>query len=445
MQFLTSGIIFIRTYPDEDSRMTTLTLIFFVDVFLIVKTRDNQKKIFLLILALGLNPLANQLGIFGNPKWSIVGNIGMHIIFPVLIRPKILLSFTKIPGLIFLSILLLSMLSLLYSSEAILPSHFAGFKTLLLMLGSWLWANSIVELVREEYQCLINERLVSTLFWASVTLFAVCTLFSRYYFIDGRYQAAGGFNSPAILSGIIIIITFLNADIAIFKKALICFVELVILLSTGSRSVLIATVFVCVMSQVVLRVEAKKFWIKGAQAIFPSLALIISAVVVVNSERVLNYRAFDFFTSLRGTQQGNLGTLGFRENMLTNMLGEYSSFSLKAKAFGLGPGGGTTLAMHWIDSLRDINYSSARVFHNGLLQLLIENGIVGVGLFFLLVLRILYIRGSEKFYLIALWIPFYSIGLFFSANPFATSGLLSTFAYIPFFIDARSGISHVFK
>ena len=117
------------------------------------------------------------------------------------------------------------------------------------------------------------------------------------------------------------------------------------------------------------------------------------------------------------------------------MIDEYENFTLNEKLFGLGAGSGTSLAMNYISSLRDSNYTSGRVFHNGFLQLLIEAGLIGVILFLVLTLtvfhyrKITYISGFGY-----IWTVFYLIALFFTSNPFATSGLLAGLIYTVFLV-----------
>lgn len=409
-------------------------MIFFTIVFALFLPKSKNYRFFLTLLALGLNPIANQIGPFSNSSFLLAGNLFMHVIFPMALAPRVILGLLKWPSYLYIAIIISSLFSLLLPSEGLVLSNTSGIKTLILMLGSLLWAQALAEMVLEQYGFLLNVRFLLTCTLASIVILTISFIFSENYFADGRYQAAGGFNSPATLSAVIILLTLMNTELKILKKFGYIVLESIILALTGSRSVMIAILVSVFTIPMYFALSKKNEMKKFTTAMLPVALLAFAVIIYQSSKYIQNLRSLEFLSLTNSASKSGIGTLGFRENMLSRMLAEYSQFSVKSTVFGIGAGGGTVLAMNWISSLRDADYSSGRVFHNGLLQLLIENGIFGVSVFLIFVIVILVSNPVELKIRIIVWIPFFSIALFFSGNPFATSGLLAGIIYLPFLI-----------
>lgn len=411
-------------------------LMFFIVVLLSLLPKWKNHQILLVLISLGINPVANQIGIFSNSQALLLGNIFIHLIYPILIWPKTILTLLKIPGLFYSVLLLSSFFSLLLPADGIFVAHTAGEKTILLMLGSWLWAQTLAQTIRAKYGFLLNFDFVKVCTLTSVVVLIFSLLFKSSYFSDGRYQAAGGFNSPAILSAMIIIISLLIGEIKFIVKIILILLQFLVIILTGSRSVLIATMLTTFTIPIYLIFFGKGKLLQAKQILFPLLLAGSILMTYFFANRLQNIRALDFLSIFSSKSEVDLGTLGFRENMLNRMLAEYSSFGIKSKIFGIGAGGGTILAMGWISSLRDSSYTSARVFHNGFLQLLIENGVFGVVIFVFIAGIVLYRNREAIGYISLVWVPFFAIALFFSSNPFSSSGLLVSLIYVPFLISS---------
>jgi hypothetical protein len=393
-------------------------------------------QIMLVLISLGINPIANQIGIFSNSGTLLLGNVFIHLIYPLLLWPKSILTLLKLPGIFYLILLLASFFSLLLPADGIFVSQTAGMKTILLMLGSWLWAQTLARMIGTRYGFLINLEFVKSCNLVSLIVFFFSLYFNEYYFADGRYQAAGGFNSPAILSGMIIIICLLVKEMKIGIRVALISVQFVILILTGSRSVLLATMVTIFAIPLFLIISSRRKLLRMREVLLPVVLAGTTLLTIFFASAIQNIRSFDFLSIFNSNSQVDLGTLGFRENMVNRMLGEYSSFGFKSKMFGIGAGGGTVLAMEWISSLRDSSYTSARVFHNGFLQLLIENGIFGVSIFVLIAVALVHVNREAIGHMALVWVPFFSIALFLSSNPFSSSGLLVTLIYLPFLIPS---------
>jgi hypothetical protein len=173
--------------------------------------------------------------------------------------------------------------------------------------------------------------------------------------------------------------------------------------------------------------------------LIPNLLILLFGIGYFNIDTLTKYRSFESLTLLNSDSALSIGTLDFRRSMIERMIGEFQNFTLTEKLLGSGAGSGTALAMNFISNLRDVNYTSGRVFHNGFLQLLIENGLVGIFLFIILILSTFYYRKSNGISGFGyIWILFYLISVFFTSNPFATSGLLASLIYVTFLVPTFS-------
>jgi hypothetical protein len=398
--------------------------------------RFKHLQIILVLISLGINPVANQIGIFSGSRTLLLGNIFIHLIYPIILWPKSVFTLLKIPGIFYSVLLLGSFFSLLLPADGIFVSQTAGEKTILLMLGSWLWAQTLAQLIGTRYGFLINIEFVKSCNTISLIVFFFSLLLNEYYFADGRYQAAGGFNSPAILSGMIIIFCLLVKEMKIGIRMASISIQFVILILTGSRSVLLATMATVFLIPPFLIFSNQRKLLQMREVLLPLVLAGATLMTIFFASKIQNIRSLDFLSVFNSNSQVDLGTLGFRENMLNRMLSEYSSFGFKSKMFGIGAGGGTALAMGWISSLRDSSYTSARVFHNGFLQLLIENGIFGISIFLLVAVIVVYVNREAIGHMVLVWVPFFAIALFFSSNPFSSSGLLVSMIYLPFLLPS---------
>jgi hypothetical protein len=413
--------------------MVSIPLLIFTASVCIAIFKPSGGRLIFILISIGINPIANQFGIFSSARISMVGNIFMHLIYPIVLNPKALRTLLSRTGLLVLAIIFSSTLQLAFSVDSI--SYTAGFKTILLMLGSWLWAQSLsIEIIRN-YGYLTNRFLIKELFIVSILVLIVSLFFRNLYFSDGRYQASGGFTSPAILSALIIILILMCSEIRTYLRIAVIAFEIAILITTGSRGVLIALLITIALISISNALKAKKIGEPLALRLIPNIFVLFSVVGFFFIDYLTRYRSFEFLDLLNSDSEARIGTLGFRQNLFARMIGEYENFTLNEKLIGLGAGSGTSLAMNYISSLRDSNYTSGRVFHNGFLQLLIEAGLIGVILFLILTLtvfhyrKITYISGFGY-----IWTVFYLIALFFTSNPFATSALLAGLIYTVFLV-----------
>lgn len=413
--------------------MLSIPLLIFTASVCIAIFKPSGGRLTFILISIGINPIANQFGIFSSARISMVGNIFMHLIYPIVLNPKALRTLLSRTGLLVLAIIFLSTLQLVLSVDSI--SYTAGFKTILLILGSWLWAQSLsIEIIRN-YGYLTNRFLIKELFIVSILVLIVSLFFRNLYFSDGRYQASGGFTSPAILSALIIILILMCSEIRTYLRIAVIAFEIAILITTGSRGVLIALLITIALISIRNALKAKKIGEPFALRLIPNIFVLFSVVGFFFIDYLTRYRSFEFLDLLNSDSAARIGTLGFRQDLFARLIYEYGNFTLNEKLFGLGAGSGTALAMNYISSLRDLNYTSGRVFHNGFLQLLIESGLIGVILFLVLTLtvfhyrKITYISGFGY-----IWTVFYLIALFFTSNPFATSGLLAGLIYTVFLV-----------
>jgi O-antigen ligase len=264
-------------------------------------------------------------------------------------------------------------------------------------------------------------------------------LFKSFYFSDGRYQAAGGYTSPAILSALVIILLLVCSEIRTGIKTIFIIIQSLILIATGSRGVLIALIVIIALISMYNLVKAKSMGAPIGLKLIPNLLILFFVVGYFYIDTLIKYRSFEFLTLLNSDSASSIGTLGFRQNLFERMINEFQNFTLTEKFLGLGAGSGTSLAMNFISNLRDTNYTSGRVFHNGFLQLLIETGLVGIFLFIILILSTFNYRKSNGISGFGyIWMLFYLISLFFTSNPFATSGLLASLIYVTFLVPTFS-------
>ena len=415
--------------------MVSIPLLIFTASVCIAIFKPSGGRLIFILISLGINPIANQFGIFSSARISMVGNIFMHLIYPIILNPKALRTLLSRTGLLVLTIIFFSTLQLAFSVDSNSNSYTAGFKTILLMLGSWFWAQSLsIEIIRN-YGYLTNRFLIKELFIVSILVLIVSLFFRNLYFLEGRYQAAGGFTSPAILSALIIILILMCSEIRTYLRIAVIAFEIAILISTGSRGVLIALLVSIVLISMNNALKAKKVGDPIGLRLIPNIFVLISVIGFFFIDILTRYRSFEFLNLLNSDSEERIGTLGFRQDLFARMIDEYQNFSLIEKLFGLGAGSGTSLAMNYISSLRDSNYTSSRVFHNGFLQLLIEAGFIGVILFLFFALAVFHYRKSTHISGFGyIWTIFYLIALFFTSNPFATSGLLAGLIYTVFFV-----------
>jgi len=407
-------------------------LIFMLSVCIAIFKPSGGRLTFILI-SIGINPIANQFGIFSSARLSMAGNIFMHLIYPIVLNPKALRTLLSRTGLLVLAVIFFSTLQMALSVDSI--SYTAGFKTIALMLGSWLWAQSLSIEIRRNYGYLSNRFLIKDLFIVSTLVLVISIIFRKFYFSDGRYQAAGGYTSPAILSALVIILTLTCAEIRTFRRIAVIALQIAILIATGARGVLIASLIAITLISIKNILKAKKNGDPLALRLIPNIFVLLFVVGFFNIDYLTRYRSFDFLLLLNSNSEAKIGTLSFRQNLFARMIDEYESFTLYEKVFGMGAGSGTSLAIDYIASLQDFNYTSARVFHNGFLQLLIETGVVGVILFLILSLTVFHYRKSANISGFGyIWTVFYLVALFFTSNPFATSGLLAGLIYTVFLV-----------
>ena len=401
--------------------------------------KPTVKRLTFILISIGINPIANQIGIFASANNVMIGNIFIHLIYPIILNPKILRTFLSRTGILVLAIIFFSSLQLAFSVDSTSISYTAGFKTILLMLGSWLWAHSLSVEIVKGYGYLTNRRLITDLFFVSIFVLAISLLFKSFYFSDGRYQAAGGYTSPAILSALVIILLLICSEIRTGIRIILIIIQSLILIATGSRGVLIALIVIIALISMYNVLKAKSTGAPIGLTLIPNLLILFFTVGYFYIDTLTKYRSFEFLTLLNSDSASSIGTLGFRQNMFERMIGEFQNFTLTEKLLGLGAGSGTALAMNFISNLRDANYTSGRVFHNGFLQLLIETGLVGIFFFIILMLSTYYYRKSNGISGFGyIWILFYLISLFFTSNPFATSGLLASLIYVTFLVPTFS-------
>ena len=423
----------------EHTLMLSIPLLIFTASVCIAIFKSSGGRLTFILISIGVNPIANQIGIFSSARNLMIGNIFMHLIYPIVLNPKILRTFLSRTGILVLAIIFSSTLQILFSMDSRSISYTAGFKTILLMLGSWLWAQSLsLEIVRD-YVYLANRLLIKDLFLVSIFVLSISLQFKSLYFSDGRYQAAGGYTSPAILSALIIILILICSELKNGIKTLLIVIESFMLIATGSRGVLIALIVVIALISIDNGVKAKSIGAPIGLKLIPNLLMVTFLVGYFFIETLIRYRSFEFLGLINSGSTSKIGTLGFRQNLFEIMINQFQEFTLTEKLLGLGAGSGTSLAMNFISNLRDPNYSSGRIFHNGFLQLLIETGLVGISLFIVLVLGIFFYRqknGISGFGFT--WMLFYLISLFFTSNPFATSGLLASLIYVTFLVPTFS-------
>lgn len=413
--------------------MVSIPLIIFTASVCFAIFKPSGKRLTFILISLGINPIANQIGIFSSAGISMIGNIFMHLIYPIILNPKVLRTFLSRTGMLVLAIIFFSTLQLVFSLDS--TSYTAGFKTNLLMLGSWLWAQSLSIEIFRNYGYLTNHILIKELFKVSILVLLISLFFRSLYFSEGRYQAAGGYASPAILSALIIILILICSEIRTYFKVLLIVIEFAILIATGSRGVLIALLITIALIAINNTLKAKKTGGPIGLRLIPNIFVLFSVVGYFFIDILTRYRSFEFLNLLNSESEARIGTLGFRQDLFARMIDEYQNFTMTEKLFGLGAGSGTSLAMNYIASLRDSNYTSGRVFHNGFLQLLIEAGMIGILLFLILTLAVFDYRKKWNFTGFGyIWTIFYLIALFFTSNPFATSGLLASLAYIVFLV-----------
>ena len=148
--------------------MVIIPLLIFITSVCIAIFEPSGGRLTFILISIGINPIANQFGIFSSARISMVGNIFMHLIYPIILNPKALRTLLSRTGLLVLTIIFFSTLQLAFSVDSNSSSYTAGFKTILLMLGSWFWAQSLsIEIIRN-YGYLTNRLLIKELFIVSI-------------------------------------------------------------------------------------------------------------------------------------------------------------------------------------------------------------------------------------------------------------------------------------
>jgi hypothetical protein len=415
--------------------MEILVVLFF-GISLLLTFLGGVKSIFFLLIVMALNPISNQIGIFNSPNIALAGLIFIHLIYPFLIFKNLNVIFFDRCGLWFGIFLLHSVIALLVQKSNYPISTISGVKTLVLFLGTYLWIRGLATNIDTNFISLTDRTFLKVVRMASVTILITGQIFNEIYVVDGRLQMGGGFDSAAVLGLFLIILSLHSQKVHLLTTLFDFILGLSLIFYSGSRSGLIAVligIFWFILP------KFSKFSQRKKQLM--SLGLVSSGGIFALLGLVsFNARSFDFLKIFGGNESSQIGTLGFRQQMSSHMINSYLNSDLVTQLIGFGSGSGTWLGGQWLNILlgESSSYTSGRVFHNGMIQILVEQGILGIILFCIsCYFCVTQNRVNKAINFRFGWLLLFSIILLLTGNPFSSSGTLTTLAFIPFLSRIR--------
>jgi hypothetical protein len=398
--------------------VTVLSLVFF--------TKKPERALTLIIVALTLNPVIMRVGIFENSNVALFGNTVLHLIVPILLLLRFKGQIFPAQNKIMLSYLFFAFFVLFFSDVALNT----GLKALLLIAGTVLWISAIRAVLEQTTS--IYRNLKNSLFIAIICGLALGWTSPDLYIQEGRLGISGGYNSLAMAGALLILLNVTGRSRFSWRAFAELILGLTTILATGSRSValgLVIALFVYILiphGRNNSRLNKRKIVIGGATGLFAVL-----------SQNFAGLRGIDVVSLISDGAISRVGTVQFREITNELMLNVFSSASFSSQIFGLGTGSGTAIAQNWISGLGD-DYTSARVFHNVMLQALIETGVIGL---IFVATYLIVLVGRPKNYssstLFWTWLPLLGFQVF-TSNPLSVSSSLGLVVFIPFLLKHRS-------
>jgi hypothetical protein len=421
--------------------MSSLLAIIF-GLSLLLTFLGGAKSTFFLLIAMAMNPIANQIGIFSSPKNALAGLIFIHLIFPFLVFKNLHKIFFDHFGIWFGIFCFYSTIALLVQRNYYPISTISGIKTLVLFLGTYLWSRGLAINIETNFLSLTDRKFLKVVRVASVTIMLFGLFFKELYFVEGRLRLGGGFDAAAVL-GLFLVILSLHSKEVDFHRTFFDFcLGLSLIFYSGSRSGLIA--FLIGILWFVLPKVSKS---SQRNKKLMSIGIISSGGLLLILGKIdLNVRSLEFLKLFENNGSTQIGTLGFRQQMSSHMVNSFMNSDLLTHLIGYGAGSGTWLGGQWLDVLLGdaSSYTSGRVFHNGVIQVLVEQGILGlviicISCFFSVIQNRTRKDANFRFG----WLLLFCVVLLLTANPFSSSANLTILAFIPFLtrISSQKSVS----
>jgi hypothetical protein len=375
-----------------------------------------------ILLSLVLNPIGLGIGIFQSSWVSNFANLLYYIFLPMLLNRQFFSG--KSPH--FLKNKLRFFLFLLVLPTILSMSLFGlemSIKTLILFIGTWKWAVLVSNFAQDPSFAFHSGATYWTFIRAGSVALLLASFLPEYYVFDNRLILSGGFSATSTLSLCLIYLSYFAKKVSMIQVAIGLFLGITLLIKSGSVAGTFAVIFFILLIPFLggskmsfQQVGPGKFFL--TYFILPISAYFLVSETSLNATR--NYNIVSLFSS---DASGTLGTVEWRKSMWSYMWNYFQNSNLINQIFGNGLGSGTEIARLSYGNIPS-EYTSSRIFHNGLLQLLIENGVLGLFFFMFLFFGILWKIPKQNYLSFLIWIIAYTL-ILVSGNPFAIGGTVS--------------------
>jgi len=388
-----------------------------------VLSYGNAKfKFEVILLLMALNPIGLGIGIFEATTYSNIANLAYYIFLPWFLNYKyrknhIHRKLQSRVRVFLLSLLILAGIQL--SSTDIKVS----IKTLILFFGTWLWANLVANLVKDSSLQFESRSTYWAVIRVSCLVILQGLLLPEFYTQGGRLLVGGGFAATSMLSLFLFYYSFFGKDIDVFSLTLGVALGITLLVKSGSIAGTLAVVFFVAFAPVLSSSKRQIRRIGPGRFFFIYLTLPVTSLLLISSGKINATRNFRITKLFSSDPQSTLGTVEWRKSMYRFMWDYFQSSPWVQKLIGNGLGSGTAIAQKGFGAIPS-DYTSGRVFHNGFLQLLFENGLLGLIAFSLLFFGLIGIIPRANFSRFFVWYVSYGL-IVLTGNPFAVGGTFS--------------------